>query len=392
MPTLTYLDETRMKAVFAAAEPTAETILRLARQAGLRRQEIWALTWGQVDLMEWRIHLPDRTVPMDLELAMYLLPLSEGKTPDDSVAASRRSGEALTPQTISHLARAALTAAGETEVSLADLRSAYAAARLAAGEGWQSVSRLTGMSAAALRRLGEETRSRRTAPPAVKSAAIEELIRAEGTSPAGLAIALAWRCGLGLEEIAALRWSGVEERVLEEDTKALLESIRPAEDGFVLSTRTGKPYDLSRLSRLVRDALVRRGLDDVTLRDLRRLRGAEDVESALLRLAADREGVTLRRAREELGGTDTALRRSFKRLTDQGKLTRVGLTYYLPAAVVPPGEQEAAVLEHLRREGFAYRQDIARLLRITPAQCRPLLGRLVEAGKVRLENQRYTLL
>ena len=112
MPTLTYLDETRMKAVFAAAEPTAETILRLARQAGLRRQEIWALTWGQVDQMEWKIHLPDRTVPMDLELAMYLLPLSEGKTPDDSVAASRRSGEALTPQTISHLARAALTAAG----------------------------------------------------------------------------------------------------------------------------------------------------------------------------------------------------------------------------------------------------------------------------------------
>lgn len=394
MPALAHLNRERMEAVFAAAEPPAETILRLARQAGLRRREIQTLTWGQVDLVEWKLYLPDRTVPIELDLAMHLLPLAEGKAPGDSVAASRRSGEALTAQTISHLSRAALTAAGEAEVCLADLRNAYAAERLNAGEDWQSVSRLTGMSAAALRALGEEvtTRSRRAAPPAVKSAAIEELIRAEGASPAGIAIALAWRRGLGLEEISALRWSGVEEIAPDADTRQLLASLRPEGDGFVLSTRTGKPYDLSRLSRLVRAALVRHGLDDVTLRDLRHLRGTEDVEAVLLHLAADREGVSLREAQETLGGADTALRRSFKRLTDQGKLVRVGLRYYLPTAVVPPQEQEAAVLDHLRREGFAYRQDIARLLRISPAQCRGVLGRLTAAGKIRQENQRYTLL
>ena len=402
MPALTYLAAGRMEAVFAAAEPPAETILRLARQAGLRRREIQTLTWGQVDLVEWKLCLPDRTVPIELDLAMHLLPLAEGKAPGDSVAASRRSGEALTAQTISHLSRAALTAAGEAEVCLADLRNAYAAERLNAGEDWQSVSRLTGMSAAALRTLGEEvtTRSRRAAPPAVKGAALEDLIRAEGNSPAGLAIALAWRCGLGLEEIAALRWSqvGEEEIVLpgrgaglDAGTRQLLQSLRPAEDSFVLSTRTGKSYDLSRLSRLVRTALVRHGLDDVTLRDLRHLRGTEDVEAVLLHLAASREGVSLREAQETLGGADTALRRSFKRLTAQEKLVRVGLRYYLPAAVVPPQEQEAAVLDHLRREGFAYRQDIARLLRISPAQCRGVLGRLTAAGKIRQENQRYTL-
>ena len=393
MPALAHLNRERMAAVFAAAEPPAETILRLARQAGLRRREIQTLTWGQVDLVEWKLCLPDRTVPIELDLAMHLLPLAEGKAPGDSVAASRRSGEALTAQTISHLSRAALTAAGEAEVCLADLRNAYAAERLNAGEDWQSVSRLTGMSAAALRALGGgvTTRSRRAAPPAVKSAAIEELIRTEGTSPAGIAIALAWRRGLGLEEIAALRWSGVEEIAPDADTRQLLASLRPEGDGFVLSTRTGKPYDLSRLSRLVRAALVRHGLDDVTLRDLRHLRGTEDVEAVLLHLAADREGVSLREAQETLGGADTALRRSFKRLTDQGELVRVGLRYYLPAAVVPPQEQEAAVLDHLRREGFAYRQDIARLLRISPAQCRGVLGRLTAAGKIRQENQRYTL-
>ena len=133
MPALAHLNRERMEAVFAAAEPPAETILRLARQAGLRRRELQTLTGGQVALVEWQLCLPARTVPIELDLAMHLLPLAEGKAPGDSVAASRRSGEALTAQTISHLARAALTAAGEAEVCLADLRNAYAAERLNAG-------------------------------------------------------------------------------------------------------------------------------------------------------------------------------------------------------------------------------------------------------------------
>ena len=50
-------------------------ILRLAWQAGLRRREIRDLTWGSVDLMEWKISLPDRTVPIPMELALFLAPL-----------------------------------------------------------------------------------------------------------------------------------------------------------------------------------------------------------------------------------------------------------------------------------------------------------------------------
>ena len=394
------VDRARMEAILSAAEPAAATILRLAWQAGLRREEIRSLTWGQVDLMEWKIRLGDRTVPMEMDLAVYLMALGEGRDPSSAVVFSRKDGSALTAQTISHLARAALTAGGEPELRLTDLRCAYAATRLAAGEDWQSVSRLTGMSAGALRRLGEDvtTRSRRAAPPTVKEAALEDLIRAERDSPAGISVALAWRCGLGLEEIAALRWTAAGELTLpgrtvtvDPETKDLLESVRPAGEGFVLATRTGRPYDLSRLSRLVRAALVRHGLDDVTLRDLRHLRGAEDVEAQLLHLASNREGVSLRQAQESLGLADTALRHSFKRLTARGRLTRVGLKYYLPGAVVPPEGQEAAVLAYLAREGFAYRQDIARLLRISPAQCRPVLSRLTAAGKIKQENQRYTL-
>lgn len=404
MPAFHRPDENRMNAILASAGSTATgVILRLAWQAGLTREEIQTLTWGQIDLMEWKVRLPGRTVPLDMALAVFLLPLEDGR--DVPVACSQREKRPLTPQTISHMARTALTAGGEEETRLTDLRCDYAARLLAAGKDWQAVSRVTGMSAAALRRLGEEgtvsTRARRDAPPAVKGLALEALIKDEGPTPAGLAIALAWRCGLGLEEIAALQWHQVgEDRLtidgraipLDGETKKLLESIRPAEDGYVLATRTARPFDLSRLSRLVRSALVHHGLDDVTLRDLRHLRGTDDSEAALLSLAAGGEGVSLRQAQETLGLSDTAARRSLKRLTAQGKLTRVGLRYYLPGVVVAPAEQERVILEYLAREGFAYRQDIARLLHIPASQCRPVLKRLVESGKLRQENQRYTLL
>ena len=73
-------------------------------------------------------------------------------------------------------------------------------------------------------------------------------------------------------------------------------------------------------------------------------------------------------------------------------LLRVGFKYYPPGAVVPPQEQEEAVLAYVAQMGFAYRQDIARLLRIAPGQCRGVLQRLVEQGKLRLEEQRYVLM
>lgn len=404
MKTAVRVDETTMNAVLnRAGTSAAGVILRLAWQAGLTREEIRTLTWSQVDLMEWKILLPGRTVPLSVEMATFLLPLGEGCSPGAPVVGSRRSGAPLTAQTISHMARSALTAGGGGDLCLTDLREDFALRLLADGQNWQAVSRVTGMKAAALRQLGEvSTRASRAAPPTVKTAALEELLKQEGASPAGTAISLAWREGLGLEEIASLRWEQLSGgtvslgegpvRPLSEETQALLKELRPADGGgFVLATRTGRPYDLSRLSRLVRSALVRCGLDDVTARDLRHLRGTEEVETLILGLAAGEEGVSLREVQEALALSDTAGRRSLRRLTEQGKLTRVGLRYYLPSVVVPPAEQEAAILGYLAREGFAYRQDIAKLLHIPAGQCRPILKRLVAAGKVRQENQRYTL-
>lgn len=362
-------------------------ILRLAWQAGLRRREIRDLTWGSVDLMEWKISLPDRTVPIPMELALFLAPLEEEK--ERFVAFSQRTGGPLDPQTISHLAKEALAEGGFPDVRLTDLRTDCAVRMLCAGQDWQAVSRATGMSAAALRQLGGQS-TRAVKEPRVKAAAVEQLLEREGATPAGAAIALAWRMGLGLDEILALKWEDVDALPLDSRTKTLLERLE-RQGPFVLSTRTLRPYDRARLSRLVRSAFIQGGLDDLTLRDLRQLRSADAFDAQLLLLAGRREGVTLQQAREELDLVDTAVRRSLRRLVQKGKLVRVGMRYYLPGAVVPPEDQEAAILDYLKEEGFAYRQDIARLLRIPAAQCRPVLRRMVESGKLRLEEQRYIM-
>ena len=69
----------------------------------------------------------------------------------------------------------------------------------------------------------------------------------------------------------------------------------------------------------------------------------------------------------------------------------MGARYYLPERVVPPDRQEAAVVDYLEREGFAYRQDVARLLGIGAVQCRPLLQRMLAQGTIVQDRQRYLL-
>ena len=78
-------------------------------------------------------------------------------------------------------------------------------------------------------------------------------------------------------------------------------------------------------------------------------------------------------------------------MVKRGKLTQVGARYYLPETVVPPEEQARTILDYLEKEGFAYRQDIAKLLGIEAGQCRPVLQKLMARGQIRQERQRYLL-
>ena len=81
-----------------------------------------------------------------------------------------------------------------------------------------------------------------------------------------------------------------------------------------------------------------------------------------------------------------------RQMVARGKLTKVGNRYYLPSTVVPPEDQEQAILAYLSEAGFAYRQDIARVLRIGPRQCWPILQRMLAEHQIAKDGQKYILL
>lgn len=390
----------------------AGAVLRLAWQAGLLRDEIQRLTWEQVDFLDRCLVLPDRKVPIGQELADWLQVLRDGRDQSqETVVLSDRDQRPLTPQSISRLARLALNKQGQTDVRLIDLRHDFVLRQLEEHD-WQYVSRITGVEAAGLNvhfagHLEEKkisTRIHREESARIDEFALWKLLRTEGTSPAGIALWLTWQAGLRLEEIVALTWEQIQgdclrlprrEVLLTSGTQQVLEELaaREGRKGPVLTApRSGLPYDRTRLSKLARAALIRAGLDDLTLRDLRvdyalRSGGAGQILSQVRR-----QGWTTRNeVRSLLNVSQAVAYHRLKQLVNRGQLTQVGARYYLPGTVVPPNSQEAALVKYLEREGFAYRQDVARLLGIDAGQCRPLLRRMLARGTLIQDRQRYIL-
>lgn len=390
----------------------AGAVLRLAWQAGLLRDEIQRLTWEQVDFLDRCLVLPDRKVPIGQELADWLQVLRDGRDQSqETVVLSDRDQRPLTPQSISRLARLALNKQGQTDVRLIDLRHDFVLRQLEEHD-WQYVSRITGVEAAGLNvhfagHLEEKkisTRIHREESARIDEFALWKLLRTEGTSPAGIALWLTWQAGLRLEEIVALTWEQIQgdclrlprrEVLLTSGTRQVLEELtaREGRRGYVLTApRSGLPYDRTRLSKLARAALIRAGLDDLTLRDLRvdyalRSGGAGQILSQVRR-----QGWTTRNeVRSLLNVSQAVAYHRLKQLVNRGQLTQVGARYYLPGTVVPPNSQEAALVKYLEREGFAYRQDVARLLGIDAGQCRPLLRRMLARGTLIQDRQRYIL-
>lgn len=391
----------------------AGAILRLAWQAGLLREEIRRLTWDQVDFQDGQLLLPDRTVPIPAELSAWLRLLRESRNrSSETVVLSDRDQKPLTAQSISRLARTALDTEGQTEVRLIDLRHDFVLRQLETKD-WQQVSRITGIEAAAMKthfaaylEKGVSTRAVRAGAPILDEFALWKLLQAERGTPAGAALWLTWQLGLRLEEIVALTWNQVDferERLCLPDRQVpltsgvlgVLKNLRAAAPGsayVVTAPRSGRPYDRTRLSKLVRTVLVKAGLDNVTLRDLRldcdiRV-GGENAVTAYLRRHAS---ITRNQAAELLELPPSTAYKRLKQMARRGKLTQIGGHYYLSAAVVPPEQQAETILRYLNREGFAYRQDIARLLRIDPRQCRVILQQMVEAGQILQQRQRYVL-
>ena len=144
------------------------------------------------------------------------------------------------------------------------------------------------------------TRARREEAQPPDEFALWKLLQAERLSPAGVTLWLTWQLGLRLEEIVTLRWDQLHGETLRLPDRivpltsgvlGVLSDLRAASPDAVYiltAPRSGRPYDRTRLSKIVRTALVRAGLDNITLRDLRldcdiRVGGENEVTAFLRR-------------------------------------------------------------------------------------------------------------
>ena len=385
-------------------------VLRLAWQAGLSRDEISALTWDQVSFLDSRLELPARMVPLEADLRSALWRLYEANHEvSPRVVLSSRGKTPMAPESISRLARLALDREGQTHVRLMDLRHDWILRQLM-DKDWAEVARISGVEVPALQaRFSSHVPEKKNAPRS--SAQVDEVklwrvLQAERGTPAGLALWLTWQLGLQAQEIISLTWDQVDfskdalrfedrelpltnavRRILE-DTRRKRRSGDPPQ--VLLTERSRKPLDLPRLSRMTRAALIRGGMEHTLLRDLRRDENREDEDARLLE-AAQHGPLSRGDVMVLLGLSKTAAYGRLHRLTEQKRLVRIGGKYYPPESVVPPERHWETIRTYLTQAGFAYRQDIAQLLRIRPKQCTLLLRHLVEDGELIQTGQKYFL-
>lgn len=410
------LDEAALRRLLEREQTGPEAlVLRLAWLEGLTREEIAALTWEQVSFLDNRLELPGRMVPLDQEVRSFLWKLREAREAreepgDPHVLLSARERKPMRLESVSRIARLALDRGGLKDVRLLDLRYDWIIRCLDRMD-WPEAARISGVEVATLQlrfSASDPARKAPKPPPVqVDEFKLWKLLQAERDTAAGLAMWLGWQLGLQAQEMIALTWEQVDfeegvlrlpdrevtmtsavRRILEEEYHRRAQG----EDPHVLLTeQSRKPLDLPRLSRLTRAALIRGGLERVTLRDLKRDDGRDMEDERILQQTLERGFIARGDVSELLGLSKTATYARLRRLTELGKLVRVGGKYYLPGTVVPPEKHREAILGYLAEAGFAYRQDIVDLLHIQPKQCTLVLHRMVEEGDLVQLGQKYYL-
>lgn len=393
----------------------AGTILWLAWQAGLQRKEISALTWAGVYLNEGTLRISERAIPLSGELKRYLEDLRDcqGRVrASGRVLLSDSRRKPLAVCSVSNLARTALQAEGLEGVTLGDLRTDYTLRQIDSG-GLEHAARVTGMNIHWLMRLtseylpAEKMRPAKASPvgdrPAIDRAALEELARREGSTDSVLAVFLALDAGADLREIAELPWSSVDLPAgtltlssgtihLSPTLLDLLSARRRRPKARVLTApRTGKAYPAERISQLARTALVRAGMDRLSLKDLNRAYARRDAGEKLTAWIRQNGPIKRSAAAKLLDLPDQTTGHMLRILCEDGVLMPVGMKYYLPGTAVPPGEQRARVLRLLEKERSAGCAAFAVELGTDVRQCGTLLRRMVQDGDIVQVGRKYQL-
>ena len=398
----------------------SEVILRLAWQMGLSRDEIHHLQWQQVALPEMQVQLADRSIPMD---AAVMTCLEHRATLyqkySDYAVVSNRGTARLEPQSISRLARFALDAEESLKgISLKDLRHDFIIRQLAIHP-WPYVARISGMASTTMYTMFSTYMREDSAADAQESAApkktgvqadeffVWKIVQAEGPSPVGIALWMAWHYCMEVTEIISLTWPDVDvhngvihledrevviDAMLQRWLRELLASRTPQDDPHVLLTpKSKRPFEASRISKATRTVLIRHGAEDMTFQDLVYAAKRNAVDVQLLKYLKEKGSITRGDVTELLQTTPTAAYTQLRRLADTGAIVRIGGKYYLPEAVVLPEQQYDAIRQYLKNYGVAYLQALADLLKIERRPCAWILRRFIEEGKLARRGQLYVL-
>lgn len=388
-------------------------ILSLAWQQGLSREEIITLKWEQVDLDAELLRLPDREVPLFPETVGILTAWRERcAPPPEYVAVTLRLRKPIAPQSASRLAREALDSAGQREVRLLDLRYDFIRRQLRTHE-WPWVLRVAGVSVNAYRaKLIALAQSDEPVPdcqtvgradpgaPQTEAERVQTILEGDRTSPAGIALWLTTSAGLRCEEIVRLTWAEVDlyqNALLLPDRRVELptplrwvlsdEKARrgPEEDPHVILTpRSRRPMAAARLNTLVRDKLIRGGVEQGSLGQFRRDLQGEEERRTLLEYAETHGSLSRREAAALLNVSDGMAYRRLLALSESGDLVRINLKYYPAATAVPPEKQMETIQAHIAAHGPASRETVAELLHIGVRHAGRILQRMTQAGDLAL--------
>lgn len=409
-------DEAAMRRVLERVKgELGEIILRLAWNLGLTREEIRQLKWSEVSFSDNQVVLSDRSIPMDDETAecLKLRAHSRGHVSEYVVNGDRNRLQLQAPS-ISRIVRQAL---GQEEslkdISLRDLRHDFIIRQLAEHD-WPYVARISGMAATSMYNLFSDYMVEQPYPEKAPEKPSEpdefliwKIVQSEGTSPEGLALWMAWKHIMEVNEIIALTWDDVDfnagtikvadreivmDAMLRRRLQTVLDGRAPGDDPHVLLTpRSRRPYDHSRLSYATRTVFIRNGVENWTMNHIILAAKRNIADSAVLQLIADRGSITRKDVMELFGVSSVSAYERLRRLVEAGKVVRVGAKYYIAGKVVPPEEHYEKIRDYLEMNGGAYRQDLADLLRIEGRPCSAILRRFVEEGKVVRTGQIYTL-
>lgn len=396
---------------FYRCQPNALAI-SLAWRAGLNRQEISDLTWEQVDLERRLLRLPEREVPVCEALREYLARWEKyGRTELPYVMVSRRQKKHISPQGLSRLVKDAMAEMGQPEVGFVDLRYDFIRRQLLEHD-WPYVLRITGVSLTTWRYelSGLFEVKQDTAP--TQDAKDEEylvwkILQENKTGAAGIALWLVWQMRLSVAEASALTWEDIDfergEIRLPDRTETMPRAVRDvlarerasrteADEGHVvLSPTARKAIDPCRLESVIRDLLVRGGIESKSLRQMRsRIDGGRDKE-ALLSFIRERGRVTFSDVTERFAFSANKTYKLLHALAEDGSVTHLSSGYYPAEQIVPVEQHRQVVLDAARAAGGVYCGDVTELLHISKRPAQKLLADMVREGLLTLErsSKRY---